>query len=299
MTAASAPSSSTGGLAAIVIDAQAKILARTASKVAGFTGRGIEPGRFLDEAITPFGEAFYECVNTAARTGDQQFERRLESEDSSQTLDLWFQPCSAGKPPHDGAVVVLIEEAPDGRDSGDEGQSRRHNLQNILAQVRGLVALGQKEATSLPQFANLFCDRVDVLIAVDGLYAGADLAPIRAVTERTAGVAGLPDISMEGEDIAIARALGLPLALILHEWTSPLARHAHAGSDHPPVTVSWRMEDATLMLDWTERGANEHARRTSPLAERLIEATIYRAGGLVHEREAGGAMCRTIRLPLG
>lgn len=293
MTGATAPSSNSSGLAAIVIDAQAKILARTAASVPGFTGRDLEPGRFLDEADTPFGEAFYECVNTVARNGERRFERRLESEDGSHAVDLWFQPCSAGQPAADGAVVVVIEEM-----QPDAEQGARHNLQNILAQVRGLVTLGQREAASISQFASLLCDRIDVLIAVDTLYADGDKAPLRAVTEKTAHAAGLSELAMDGEDLSISRALALPLALILHEWSSPLARHAHATPDQPPIAVAWRMEEAELLIDWTEAGANEYAGRASALADRMVEATVYRAGGIVHERETSEGMRRTIRLPL-
>lgn len=295
MTGAAAPPSISDGLFAIVIDAQGKILARTAATVAGFSGRDLEPGRFLDEADTLFGEAFYECVNTASRTGERQFERKLESDDG-HVVDLWFQPCSAGQPAADGAVVVITDEAPDGN-----GQSERHNLQNILAQVRGLVTLGQKEAGSLAHFAGLLCDRVDVLIAVDALYAGSDTAPLRTVIERAASVVGLSGIALDGADFATARALALPLALILHEWSSPLARHAHptqVGPDQSPIAVAWRMEGADLLIDWSETGANEYAGRASALADRMVEATVYRAGGIVHERETRDGMRRTIRLPV-
>ena len=139
---------------------------------------------------------------------------------------------------------------------------------------------------------------------------GTALAPHAGKAEGTAARVSAARVSAAGPPVRLAPETALALAMAMHELATNAAKHGALSVPAGRVEVVWRVEkpaqagdDATLVLDWVERGgppvAGPPTRRGfgSRLIERGLPIQLGRGGAVAMDFAPAGLRCR-ITAPL-
>lgn len=172
-----------------------------------------------------------------------------------------------------------------------------HRVKNTLATMQAIASLSLSQDSDPATFAARFSERLRALGAVHDLIVlgkmqGADLRELigEAVSARTG------EIVVDGRDIVIDPGAAVPLALALNELAN-----VTGGAENSTlrVSISWRLDDGILDLEWRESGrANSGAPVPTDVSAAVIERLIDGLGGSIRViHEVGGSRVR-LKLPL-
>jgi two-component system CheB/CheR fusion protein len=181
-----------------------------------------------------------------------------------------------------------------------------HRIRNILANVRAIAAESREHATSLPEFWESFSGRLDALASIHTLLATRKDARVsleELLLEELRAYA--PDDGrryvLSGPPLELRAEAAQAIAMLIHELATNAAKYGALSVPGGQISVSWGLEDRSVIVDWIERGLPR-----KPRAERrgfgttLIEESLrYTMGGrsALHFNTDGIA-CE-LELPLG
>ena len=136
-----------------------------------------------------------------------------------------------------------------------------HRVKNTLATVQSIALQTLRGAASLSDAGNALTDRLVALAKAHDVltresWEGAELHDI--VAEATRPHAGPDRFVVNGPPVWLTPALGLSVALILHELATNAAKYGALSTENGSVAISWdvigSLGDPRLRLRWAERG---------------------------------------------
>lgn len=129
-----------------------------------------------------------------------------------------------------------------------------HRAMNVLALVQGIVRL--TKVTTPAQYAAAVQGRVQVLARAHALLAlrGWSQASLTELIEGAFESCGLDRVRLDGPPVAIFAAQVQPLMIVLHEMISNALAHGALTATDGVVSLSWTLDNATVNLEWRERG---------------------------------------------
>ncbi|CAA2106819.1 Blue-light-activated histidine kinase 1 [Methylobacterium bullatum] len=169
-----------------------------------------------------------------------------------------------------------------------------HRVSNMFSVARALTAIVARGATSTPHFAEDLSQRFGVLHEATTLATRAQAGDHGKVRLRTLAERILSpyldggNIAIDVEEAAVAPPDKVnDYAMILHELATNSAKYG-ALSGGGTLTVTGRVSDGTLTLDWEETSASSGAVVSDGggFGSRLLKQTI--------ERSLGGSFTRRI-----
>ncbi len=141
----------------------------------------------------------------------------------------------------------------------------QHRTRNLLSVVRSLASQTARESGALPQFLELFSDRLAALSRVQGLLSRKESEPItigalvHTELDAMGATPGEERIVAEGPEVMLRPTLVQTLALAIHELATNARKYGALSTPEGRLTVSWSLkEDAAegrqLKLQWVETG---------------------------------------------
>ena len=86
--------------------------------------------------------------------------------------------------------------------------------------------------------------------------------------------------SLSGADVVLDPHCAYALSLLFHELATNAVRHGSLSNQEGHVEVSWRVEDAELVLSWIECGGPQVRRPSSPgFGSLLVTHAAVKLGG--------------------
>lgn len=173
-----------------------------------------------------------------------------------------------------------------------------HRANNLLSVVQAVIRMARApDAAGLREEIGR---RVSALGRSHSLLAGSRWmpCPLRHLVEgETAPLEGR--VSFDGPELSIPAGIVQDLGLLLHELTTNSIKHGAGSAPLGQVTLRWRQEGDTLVLDWQEAGCvGVQPPAARGFGSRLIGATIASLQGSIdHDWRSEGMRC-TLRLPL-
>jgi two-component sensor histidine kinase len=151
-----------------------------------------------------------------------------------------------------------------------------HRARNALAVIQSIVSL--TPSADGAEFSGAIKGRIRAMATAHNLlsasrWRGADL--LRLVHEELAPFEESGRIEVTGDAVSIAPAVAQNLALALHELATNAAKYGALSGLEGQLSVSWRLEDDHLRVDWVETCAApilEPSR--SGFGSKVIEASI-------------------------
>jgi PAS domain S-box-containing protein len=177
-----------------------------------------------------------------------------------------------------------------------------HRVKNTLASVQAIAFQTLKGQISLLEARTRFEARLMALSRAHNLlternWEGAELARVvRDATEHLEGDSARFDLRGE-EGLSLRPRAALALALAFHELGTNAAKYGALSREGGRVTIAWREEGDTLLLDWKESGGPEvKPPERRGFGSRLIEQGLASdlAGGAEIHFHPDGLRC-TIR----
>ena len=159
-----------------------------------------------------------------------------------------------------------------------------HRVKNTLASVQAIAQQTLRHSTGASDFAPTFLGRVQALAKAHSLlssatWQGASLRDL--VTGQAAiGTFAAERLTADGPDIDLEPEPALHLALVLHELVTNAHKYGALSVPAGTVTLTWRVADNLLELDWIERGGPPPAAPTHRgFGTALIERSLKADGG--------------------
>jgi two-component sensor histidine kinase len=134
-----------------------------------------------------------------------------------------------------------------------------HRVRNILALIRALMAQSrQSGAQSVEDFIATLDDRIQALARAHNQVTADRWGPARLVDllETEAGAylgEKRTHLKFDGPNVLLHPGAFTVLALVIHELVTNAAKYG-ALSDSGAVTVTWRLQNGDMILEWTEEG---------------------------------------------
>lgn len=156
-----------------------------------------------------------------------------------------------------------------------------HRVKNTLASVQAIAQQTLRHSSGPSDFAPTFLGRVQSLAKAHSLlssatWQGASLRDL--VTGQAAIGTFAPErLVASGPDIDLAPEPALHLALVLHELVTNAHKYGALSVPAGTVSLTWRVTNSLLELDWIERGgpppaAPSHRGFGTALIERSLKA---------------------------
>ncbi|MBC7769157.1 MAG: response regulator [Phycisphaerales bacterium] len=128
-----------------------------------------------------------------------------------------------------------------------------HRARNALAVIQAIVSL--TPADDADKFAASVKGRIRAMATAHNLlsetrWSGADL--LRLMHEELAPYAPNSRVTVDGPSVAIMPRVAQNLALALHELATNAAKYGALSSPEGKLTVSWRLTEDVLVLEWDE-----------------------------------------------
>lgn len=142
-----------------------------------------------------------------------------------------------------------------------------HRLKNVFAMADGMIRVSAKNAATPADMAQALSGRLHALAKAHALVRGkvSDIGSEPSATDLGALIHaivkahGPPDdadspFAVEGTAIACGDHATHGIALIVHELATNAAKYGALSDKAGRVTIRWELEDAQLVLTWTETG---------------------------------------------
>ncbi|WP_225421078.1 sensor histidine kinase [Sphingomonas parva] len=279
-------------------------VARRWEEWTGTTGLGDSWAEGIHPEDVP---ASFAAWRHSLETGDvYDIEHRLKLRDGSFR---WARSRAFPRHGKDGAILLWYGSTEDihERKVAEEHQrllinELNHRVKNTLASVQAIAFQTLKGDVSLAEARARFEARLLALSRAHNLlternWEGAGLERIvRDATEHLAGDTSRFELRGEGE-LSLRPRAALALALALHELVTNAAKYGARSSERGRVSIAWREEQGTLLLEWKETGGPEvNAPERRGFGSRLIERGLAPdlAGRADLDFEPDGLRC-TIR----
>jgi PAS domain S-box-containing protein len=181
-----------------------------------------------------------------------------------------------------------------------------HRVKNTLATVQA-IAVQSLRGTGSPEAArDTFTARLMALAAAHDVltresWEGADLVDVAAGAVEPHRVAGSDRFELSGPSVRLTPSMALSIAMALHELATNAAKYGALSNESGRITLAWRVDGATLRLEWREHGGPPVTAPTRRgFGTRLIERGLSaELGGEVRLAfEPDGVVC-TMVAPLG
>ncbi|HEX6219351.1 MAG TPA: PAS domain S-box protein [Sphingomicrobium sp.] len=177
-----------------------------------------------------------------------------------------------------------------------------HRAKNLLAVVQSVVQLSR--AGSVEELKDGLTGRIQALarahsLLADSRWEGVELTQL-AQEELAPFMEGdTKRIHWAGPPVLLRPSAAQSLALVLHELITNAAKYGALSKPGGSLELDWRIDDATLILDWVEAGGG----KVDPPAEtgfgsRLISTSIDRQlRGRVDRQWTDDGLHCTLRIP--
>jgi PAS domain S-box-containing protein len=178
-----------------------------------------------------------------------------------------------------------------------------HRVKNSLATVQAIASQSFRHADDLTAFRDAFTGRIKSLAAAHSLLSSAtwERANLRRLIADQFEIGAVtPDrFHMEGPLLDLSPELALRFALVLHELATNAHKYGAFSNDTGHVSLSWRVEGDTVLLDWSESGGPFVA----PFDKRgfgstLIQSSLASEGGKAELIYRPDGIAWHLRLPL-
>lgn len=171
-----------------------------------------------------------------------------------------------------------------------------HRMGNLFAQVSGLVAMTEREHGGQGAFVADVRQRVIALKSVSDLlvnegWRGARLSDVVEAALAPVALGGDPRLTVEGPSLSLTDRASLNVALVLSELGTNALKHGALGAPEGRVTLSWTLDDGSLVLHWRESGGPPAAAPSGRRGFGSVLLTRVAPAGLMGEasQEFGGA----------
>jgi two-component sensor histidine kinase len=265
------------------------------------TGLQNAVGKRMRELAPQHEQYWFDIYGKVALTGQPvRFEQRAE-----QLGDRWYEVHAfrIGLA-EQHQVAILFNDVSVRRSTEQQLQlvnsELGHRINNAMALVQAMAMQtlrGVKDRDAVEAFER----RLDALsrahkILQQQSWASADMGAV--ISGVLAAHADKTRVMLDGPDIALDPKAALSLSMLLHELATNAVKYGALGSGNGEVAVSWTIEDAMLVFNWTETGgpAVETPSRKG-LGSRLIDLGIAGSGGVTKSYDASGFRA-TFRAPL-
>ncbi|QAY77200.1 HWE histidine kinase domain-containing protein [Sphingosinicella sp. BN140058] len=209
--------------------------------------------------IAPTGDAWRRSVASGA---DFDVEHRLMMRDGSIR---WARSRAFPQRGSDGAIELWYGSTEDihERKVAEEHQrllinELNHRVKNSLASVQAIAFQTLKGDISVAEARSRFESRLLALSRAHTLlteqnWERADLEHVvRDATEHLSEDGGR--FLLSGEPLWVTPRAALALALAMHELGTNAAKYGALSKDGGTISISWRLDERNLLLDWKERG---------------------------------------------
>ncbi len=149
-----------------------------------------------------------------------------------------------------------------------------HRAMNALALVQGIVRLTNAEGA--PSYAKAVQARVECLARAHQLLSARSWTPAPLADVLRAETSAYLDVNLtlDGPFVLIGAQQIQPLTLVVHEVVSNAIQHGALGRPGGSVSVSWRVADDRIELDWAERGCPGAAQGPAGFGTRIVNAVL-------------------------
>lgn len=163
-----------------------------------------------------------------------------------------------------------------------------HRIKNLLSIVQALVSVGRRRADDVDDFANDLSSRITALGAAQQLVLGlpGEEQPCAALSEVIGAV--LEPYRDEGQvniaqcDAPVGARASTSLALLLHELATNAVKYGALSNPDGRLMVDIAAADATIILDWRERGGSED-NGDQGFGTELMRAALGGLGGTIEQ----------------
>jgi PAS domain S-box-containing protein len=178
-----------------------------------------------------------------------------------------------------------------------------HRVKNTLASVQAIAQHTLRSTKNPAEFAANFTGRILSLSRVHSLlsntsWQGADLRDVIR-DQLSLGAADETRVTAWGPAVQLEPQMALHVALMLHELVTNSHKYGSLSNPTGSVSISWKIEDEKLLLDWIERGGSPvQAPTRRGFGMTLIEQSAQGEGGSARLLiEADGVVWKIV-LPL-
>ncbi len=152
-----------------------------------------------------------------------------------------------------------------------------HRVKNSLSVVQALAGQTFRDDVAVKDALPVFRARIRALasandVLVEDEWKGFSLHTLAQRITDPYRQAGSDPFTIEGEDVLLGPNLNVPVALALHELCTNAAKYGALSVPEGRVFISWRSEDAGLVLDWRE----ENGPAVAPPAEEGFGTTLLK-----------------------
>jgi PAS domain S-box-containing protein len=159
-----------------------------------------------------------------------------------------------------------------------------HRVKNTLASVQAIAQQTLRYSSGPSDFAPTFLGRIQALSNAHSLlssatWQGASLSDL--IDGQIAIGAFAPErFATSGPELDLAPEPALHLALVLHELVTNAHKYGALSRPSGTITLTWRLGDDMLEIDWTERGGPPvTAPSRRGFGSALIERSLKADGG--------------------
>jgi two-component sensor histidine kinase len=133
-----------------------------------------------------------------------------------------------------------------------------HRVKNLFALVDGMIRMTARSAETPADMAAALTGRLHALAAAHGLVRRSFVENARETTDlhELAETILRPHNGaheIDGPAVLLGQHAATDLALVFHELATNAAKYGSL-KEGGAVTVGWRLADATVHIDWAERG---------------------------------------------
>jgi PAS domain S-box-containing protein len=168
-----------------------------------------------------------------------------------------------------------------------------HRVKNTLATIQAISSQTLKSSEDLPSAQQALDQRIVAMAKAHDLLTSRAWqgANVRHVVGRALDPFSPTQLTLSGDNADVSSRHALALSMALHELATNASKHGALSTETGHVSVTWRVAEGTLRLDWRETGGPPVAQPSrkgfgSLLLERLLVRDLGGEVALVYD-EAG------------
>lgn len=248
------------------------------------------------KALDPCGDGRYDV------------EYRVKQLDGSwRWLSAWGLVEFEGSGPTRAAVGIVGAS----RDLTDKKQAEElqrlilhelgHRIKNTIARVQAVADQTMKTVPDLPSARESLNHRISSMAQAHDLLTARDWsgAELSEVVRQAADGSNPARLSFSGPAIELTERQTLALSMALHELVTNATKYGALSGSKGNVTVSWKVDEDKLRLEWIERGGPPVSRPTrrgfgTLLLQRVVVSDL--CGNIKMDYEVSGLRCEIIAL---